>query len=289
MIKQDSHIELMQRAGVAGEISFEEAWQALKSFDFNDGDLEKFISRLGTNTPAYFKHFFKGGLEIQQVPAEIAGLIRYLWRHHPALRTYLEVGTGKGGTFMLLNESWRARGIKPELSVADNFCYAPLEQQERFDWVRRQYDLQAFIGDTRTPAFQEFLGVRRFEVIFIDGDHSFQGCLADFIAAYPNLEENGSMIFHDIVSTACPGVGEVFEIAKKYFAVNETFIDSTTCGIGVLRGKKRPAISGLTGLGLRFRHALRGAPRRLKGMLKKTQRCAALSLAPEHTEDRRPQ
>ena len=165
---------------------------------------------------------------------------------------------------MLLNESWRARGIRPKLFVADNFCYTPQEQKERFEWVRRQHELEAFLGDTRTPAFRDFLGASRFEVIFIDGDHSFKGCLGDFISTYPHLEENGSMIFHDIVSTACPGVGEVFEIAKRYFSEHETFVDSTTCGIGVLRGKKCRAISELTRLRLRFNHALCGIPRRLQ-------------------------
>jgi predicted O-methyltransferase YrrM len=268
MTRLDSHIELMQRPALAGEITFDEAWQALKSFDFNEADLEKFISRLGTNTPDYFKQLYKGGLEIQQVPCEIAGLIRYLWQHHPAMKSYLEIGTGNGGTFMLLNESWRARGIKPQLFVADNFSYTPREQQERFEWVRRHYDLKAFIGDTLTPAFKDFLGARRFEVIFIDGDHHFEGCLKDFASTYSHLEENGSMIFHDITSKVCPGVGEVFEIAKKYFATNEVFVDSDTCGIGVLRGKNRRNIPGLTTLALNFKHTLRGLPYRAKARFK---------------------
>jgi hypothetical protein len=70
-VSQDTPEHLRPSAGAAGEISLDAAWQSLKSFNFNDPDLEAFISRLGTNSPACFKHQFKGGLEIQQVPAEI--------------------------------------------------------------------------------------------------------------------------------------------------------------------------------------------------------------------------
>ena len=35
------------------------------------------------------------------------------------------------------------------------------------------------------------------DTLFIDGDHTFFGCMKDFIAWYPKVKKGGSIIFHD--------------------------------------------------------------------------------------------
>lgn len=45
----------------------------------------------------------------------------------------------------------------------------------------------------------------RINVLFIDGDHSYEGCKADINAWYPHMAKDGVMLFHDHDGTS-PGV-----------------------------------------------------------------------------------
>lgn len=45
----------------------------------------------------------------------------------------------------------------------------------------------------------------KISVLFIDGDHSYQGCKRDIDAWYPHMKKEGVMMFHDCDETS-PGV-----------------------------------------------------------------------------------
>ena len=45
----------------------------------------------------------------------------------------------------------------------------------------------------------------KISVLFIDGDHSYQGCKRDIEAWYPHMKEGGVIMFHDADETS-PGV-----------------------------------------------------------------------------------
>jgi hypothetical protein len=90
--------------------------------------------------------------------------------------------------------------------------------------------------DTGKPEFSDWLKDRYFDVILVDGDHSFEGCLWDFIQCIKCLKKDGWIILHDITSDACPGVGEVFDFGQRYFSKSYIYSHSRTCGIGVLEG-----------------------------------------------------
>lgn len=46
---------------------------------------------------------------------------------------------------------------------------------------------------------------KKIDVLFIDGDHSYEGCKADIDSWYPHMAEHGVMLFHDCDETS-PGV-----------------------------------------------------------------------------------
>ena len=54
--------------------------------------------------------------------------------------------------------------------------------------------------------------LNHFDCVFIDGDHSLEGCLADFEMALRMKAR--IIIIHDIVSHACPGVVEAWQRIK---------------------------------------------------------------------------
>lgn len=57
------------------------------------------------------------------------------------------------------------------------------------------------------------MSATRIDVLFIDGDHTYEGCKADIKNWYPQMVKHGVMLFHDCDATS-PGV----EQAVKEFA-----------------------------------------------------------------------
>lgn len=62
-------------------------------------------------------------------------------------------------------------------------------------------------GDSSDIAMQYDWTVK---VLFIDGDHSYEGCKADIDAWYPKMAKDGVMLFHDCDETS-PGVVQAVE------------------------------------------------------------------------------
>lgn len=57
---------------------------------------------------------------------------------------------------------------------------------------------------------REFQLSKRVDVLFIDGDHSYEGCRADINNWYPQMAKKGVMLFHDADETS-PGVVQAIE------------------------------------------------------------------------------
>lgn len=56
------------------------------------------------------------------------------------------------------------------------------------------------------------------DVIFIDADHSYEGCKADIDAWYPHMTKDGVMLFHDCDASS-PGVEKA--VAEFASAINK--------------------------------------------------------------------
>jgi predicted O-methyltransferase YrrM len=76
----------------------------------------------------------------------------------------------------------------------------------------------------------------RFDVLFIDGDHSFEGCYADLVNYVPLVKPGGLVLVHDIRPNdgySFPGVRTAFEKFEKNTRwVSEVRLNSN--GLGVL-------------------------------------------------------
>ena len=186
----------------------------------------------GVNHNSWFGEGLKqGGIELQQVPEEYVELL-WLLKNMNA-KTYLNVGVGKGGSFM--TETYIQESLERSVAV-DNSSYWAKEQTssiiEKLEWLNDKVDAQLEFNDSDSVEFLKKCE-DKFDAIFIDGDHSYEGVKRDYEHALPLLEEGGIIIFHDINSSGCPGVVKLWNEIKNERCIE--FVNSTTCGIGVYK------------------------------------------------------
>jgi predicted O-methyltransferase YrrM len=111
--------------------------------------------------------------------------------------TIVEIGTEAGGTTFLL-----ANGLTSAKTVVgvDRF----VRNARRIDALSRPGVSIAFVEASShlshtVAAVKARLDNRPIDLLFIDGDHSFAGALADFRAYGPHVRDGGLIVFHDIV------------------------------------------------------------------------------------------
>jgi len=218
-------------------IDFDTALSKLTESRMSVGELDELINNLGAIRPEYFHHKYEGGLCLQQVPGELsAASARLLDRFSGQDIRYLEVGVGSCGTLIYFAHLFQKHGIGFIPFAVDNFAYTSFlaNQRTRVHWCEKNLGLQFLDGDSTQQNVRTWMGERRFDLILVDGDHSFEGCLIDFLTCLPHLERNGVFLFHDVRSQLCPGVGKVYDFAKRYFQDQKVFSHSSTCGIGMM-------------------------------------------------------
>lgn len=102
---------------------------------------------------------------------------------------YLEVGVDKGKSL------WIARQVAKEGVTISGVDLRENPKVEGAIFTQ---------GDSATVASNMAPG-RRIDVLFIDGDHSYEGCKRDIEAWLPFVKEGGVLLFHDCDESS-PGV-----------------------------------------------------------------------------------
>jgi len=211
---------------------------ALKDLDNNLISLTQLIEWLslkaGSSNARYFNSRFQGGLKLQQIPNEYASLLLFLKARTP--RSYLEIGIGNGGSWLVLSYF-----LKSSLSVShavDNLSYGGAIKQRIEDITNIQNFICKYISDANfylsdSTAFL-LNNVGPYDVIFIDGDHSYEGVKSDYDKAKEILNKGGVIILHDIASDSSPGVQKFWCELKEMQLEWKEFIFGSTCGIGVV-------------------------------------------------------
>lgn len=66
--------------------------------------------------------------------------------------------------------------------------------QDRLDTFLGPTQVDLIVGDSQ---HQKYPHVGQVDILFIDGDHTYEGCLADIENWYENLMDHGHLLFHD--------------------------------------------------------------------------------------------
>jgi hypothetical protein len=187
----------------------------------------------GVNHDSWFgENLFVGGIELQQIPEEY---VEYLWfLKRGGFKNYLNIGIGKGGSF--LTETYIQESLISSIAI-DNSSYWQGEQKnsimDKINWLttNTKCSIEFYDSDSTTWLKLQSPYARKFDVIFVDGDHSYEGVKADYENSIRLLNEEGYIIFHDIASRGCPGVVQLWNEIKHKECLE--FVHKDTCGIGV--------------------------------------------------------
>jgi cephalosporin hydroxylase len=157
--------------------------------------VEKLIVQLGFNTeilreqPQIVKEN-GGGLLIWQYPNQFSKYLCLL--NKMEIKSYIEIGCRWGGTFVLTCEYLKKFNTITK-SVAVDIIDSPVQK----------YTSEFIKINSQSTEFKQYMEKNTFDLIFIDGDHSYEGVKNDYL-----ISKNSGRIFvfHDIVNDVCPGV-----------------------------------------------------------------------------------
>jgi predicted O-methyltransferase YrrM len=124
---------------------------------------------------------------------------------------YLEIGSASGGACLFL---YREVGLGKVVSLDDGQHSRAVAQAEHFSQVK---DFKQFLGDSHSQEARDFLDTNvseKFDVAFIDGDHSYEGVWQDIQLSRPFCRPGTLLILHDTI--ACEGVKRAwFQCARE--------------------------------------------------------------------------
>jgi predicted O-methyltransferase YrrM len=178
-----------------------------------------------------------------QVESEICGLLELVAEHRP--RHVLEIGTARGGTLYLLSKM-----VHPEALMVTVDIQPRYQSELLRSFARGKTTVELLAGNSSEAALHERirgLFPQGLDLLFLDGDHSYEGVSRDFALYRPLVRAGGMIVFHDIVEDNrtrygvdtggwTGGVPRFWAEVKQGKAHRELVQDwaQDGCGIGVL-------------------------------------------------------
>jgi len=161
------------------------------------------------------------------------------------VKSYLEIGTARGDTFheIMINLPKGSKGVAVDMPEASWGLAASNKYLElaKDDLIQRGYDITIIYGNSQhDDIISKVKAHGKFDCVFIDGDHSYEGVMKDFLN-YGALSNN-IVALHDITDSMRPNrKGELIEVPVFWKDIKLTtknkIIEFTehnsTMGIGV--------------------------------------------------------
>lgn len=161
---------------------------------------------------------------------DVVTLLHLISTYKP--KTLLEIGTNQGQTTQIIADNF------PELRITTCDPGDQIAAANRNDPQNSEHLPQAEIGarvagyanvEVIKKAFTDIdWAARRFDFIFIDGDHSYDAVLRDSRLAAKLINHPGVIVWHDVNNTEVPGVKKALSELTELGAV--THVDGTMIG-----------------------------------------------------------
>jgi hypothetical protein len=176
----------------------------------NDEHLEQF--------PAHLHPYCGRGLRLWQLPNQFAPYLIEIARH--GVRRYLEIGVRHGGSFTATVE-YLSRAGELEEAVAVDIDAVPSLLPYPLD----QPAVRLMQADTTTERFAAWVDRHPgFDLAFVDGLHTYEGCRRDFETVRPRAR---MIALHDIANHIEPEVGRVWADIRREYAADYDFHEFT--------------------------------------------------------------
>lgn len=187
---------------------------------------------------------FGVSIEPMQVRDEIAKFLEIVAELRP--KVVLEIGTARGGTLFLFTRAAdpKAKIISIDLPGGAFGGGYPVWKIPLYrSFSRDEQKIYLIRRDSHNPQTLEevkrILGLEKIDLLFIDGDHTYEGVKKDFEMYSPLVRKGGIIAFHDIVphppETRCL-VSKFWNEVKHSYSFLEIVRDWSQkwAGIGVL-------------------------------------------------------
>jgi len=152
---------------------------------------------------------------IEQKPEEFKSLLDFL-NANSKKRIALEIGSNYGGF---------AAGL---CELFDKVITIDIKHNVNFDLLKNKYsNYEYIISDSTsndTINYLKSLNIK-FDFIFIDGDHSYNGVKSDYLKFKQLLNSDGYLGFHDVVSSP-ENEGNNILVSKFWSEIKSQYIDS---------------------------------------------------------------
>lgn len=162
----------------------------MKKLSINE--IAEYVYEAGCDHVGTFGCKFEGGIQAQQIPDEIAPCIHHIVESGESVKNYMEIGVAAGGTTRLM-----VNFLKPEKIVLldDNKHPKAHIRPYILDGIDRDEIIGISQAQGSVDAVKE-LGIL-FDVMFIDGDHTYLGVSQDVKLYRDFLRPGGFLILHD--------------------------------------------------------------------------------------------
>lgn len=179
------------------------------------------------------------GIGIWQYPNQFGPYLEYILKLN--INSYLEIGVAAGGTFTITSEL-----LKNNNELFKSYAIDPAKPGEtlrgghnmftdNFQKFLDNNDYVKYIQDYSQNLFSH-ISEQFFDLILIDGDHSYEGVKKDFEL----FKNHGKyIVLHDIVNHNCPGVIQFWNEIKNNYEyiefIDQYNMDKSYLGIGIIK------------------------------------------------------
>jgi predicted O-methyltransferase YrrM len=150
-----------------------------------------------------------------------SGLGEHAWLLYGLVRSQqpkvcVEIGSARGKSACFISRALEDNGGEGKLYAIDPHTQTQWNDHESvnsYDIMKQ--NLEAFGVSHRVEIVREYSGNaarnwnKPIDMLFIDGDHSYEGCKADWDLFSPHVSQFGVVIFHDTI-------WEVGQVEEKY-------------------------------------------------------------------------